>query len=67
MTVKELFDFVVDPSINDTNIDVRAVSLPFKQRFFVLNLLVCFRNTWTEWLRRLLKEMRWDYLLLKTW
>ena len=26
MTVKELFDFVVDPSINDTNIDVFYIS-----------------------------------------
>jgi len=49
MTLKELFDFVVDPTINQENIEVsveifRVLTICARANIWIK------RTTWTEWL-----------------
>ena len=50
MTLKELFDFVVDPTINQENIEVSS-GLFCSVELFVLGLInFNGRNIWIKWL-----------------
>ena len=50
MTLKELFDFVVDPTINQENIEVSTGFRSSRLLFVPSNETLNFRITWIEWL-----------------